>query len=131
VIDLAEEWRKHTAKPFVFAFWAVREEALARFQSGAATRPDAVRGLAEVFQRSRDHGIAPDSVRRIAEKWAPRLGIRRDDVISYLTVNIHYSLDDPCLEGLALFYKYAAECGALPSHGLPALERVTTVPVPV
>jgi len=27
VIDLAEEWRKHTGKPFVFAFWAVREAA--------------------------------------------------------------------------------------------------------
>jgi chorismate dehydratase len=115
MIDLAEEWRKHTAKPFVFAFWAVREEALARFQSDAATRPEAVRGLAEVFQRSRDHGISPDSVRRIAEEWAPRLGISVDDVISYLSVNIHYSLDDPCLEGLALFYKYAAECGALPA----------------
>ncbi len=114
VIDLAEEWRKHTGKPFVFAFWAVREEALAKFQTGASTAPDAVRGLAEVFERSRDHGIAPENLQRIAEEWAPRLGMSAEDVISYLTVNIHYSLDDPCREGLALFYKYAAECGALP-----------------
>src|SRR5258708_6773295 len=27
-LDLAEEWIRHTGKPFVFAFWAVRKEAL-------------------------------------------------------------------------------------------------------
>src|SRR5450755_4520566 len=27
-LDLAEEWIRHTGKPFVFAFWAVRREAL-------------------------------------------------------------------------------------------------------
>jgi chorismate dehydratase len=32
----------------------------------------------------------------------------------YLTENIYYQLDGPCLEGLRLFYRYAAEVGALP-----------------
>src|SRR5258706_8807557 len=109
VIDLAEEWRKHTGNPFVFAFWAAREEAIA----GAAT--EAVRSLAEVFQRSREHGLAPESIKSIAAEWAPRLGISVSDVISYLTVNIHYSLDKECQEGLRLFYSYAEECGALPA----------------
>ena len=27
VYDLAEEWRKHTGLPFVFAFWAVRADS--------------------------------------------------------------------------------------------------------
>jgi hypothetical protein len=27
-LDLAEEWIRHTGKPFVFAFWAVRQDAL-------------------------------------------------------------------------------------------------------
>jgi chorismate dehydratase len=36
------------------------------------------------------------------------------DVRSYLTDNIYYQLDAPCLEGLRLFYRYAAEIGALP-----------------
>jgi len=27
-LDLAEEWIRHTGKPFVFAFWAVRDDAL-------------------------------------------------------------------------------------------------------
>src|ERR1044072_400650 len=29
VYDLAEEWRKHTGLPFVFAFWAVRSDSTA------------------------------------------------------------------------------------------------------
>jgi chorismate dehydratase len=112
VIDLAEEWRKHTGKPFVFAFWAVREAAIA--EAGARAAPDAVLKLAEVFQRSCDHGLAPNSIRSIASEWGPRLGMSADDVTSYLTSNIHYALDQPCREGLRLFYHYAAEYGVLP-----------------
>jgi len=43
-------------------------------------------------------------------------------VKSYLTQNIHYQLDAGCLEGLQLFYQYAAEIGALP--GAPKLQFV-------
>jgi hypothetical protein len=32
----------------------------------------------------------------------------------YLTHNIHYYLDPPSLEGLALYYQLGAEIGALP-----------------
>jgi chorismate dehydratase len=106
-IDLAEEWIRHTGKPFVFAFWAVRSAALA----DAAPALD----LSAVFQRSRDHGLEPSSLNQIAREWAPRLDIGEADVRSYLTQNIHYQLDAGCLEGLQLFYKYAAEIGALPA----------------
>jgi len=116
VIDLAEEWWKHTGKPFVFAFWAVREEAL----GGSGTAPDAVARLAEVFQRSRDHGLAPESVQSIATEWAPRLGMSVGEAVSYLTVNIHYFLDKPCMEGLQLFYGYVEEFDALPREKLSA-----------
>ncbi len=34
---------------------------------------------------------------------------------SYLTENIHYSLDPACLDGMQLFCQFARECGALPS----------------
>ena len=47
-------------------------------------------------------------------EWAPRLGLSEADVRSYLTGNIYYHLDAACLEGLQLFYRYAAEIGALP-----------------
>lgn len=105
-LDLAEEWIRYTGKPFVFAFWAVRGEALAE--------ADPSLDLATIFSESRDHGLEPASLDRISREWAPRLGLTEMDVRSYLTENIHYQLDPGCLEGLQLFYLYAAEIGALP-----------------
>ena len=105
--DLAEEWIRLTGKPFVFAFWAVRQAAL----------NDVPRDLdlATIFQESRDHGLLPDSLARIAREWAPRIGLRERELKTYLTENIHYSLDPDCLDGMQLFYQYAREYGALPS----------------
>ena len=46
-LDLAEEWIRYTGKPFVFAFWAVRQDALQDMQRGdsrprlSASRSDA------------------------------------------------------------------------------------------
>ena len=105
-LDLAEEWIRCTGKPFVFAFWAVRAEAASEA---------ACQDLAGLFQHSRDHGLAPASLDQICREWAPRIGITEASVRSYLTENIQYRLDPACLEGLQLFYRYAAEIGALPS----------------
>jgi chorismate dehydratase len=135
-LDLAEEWIHHTGKPFVFAFWAVRNEALTWDSSDlpsmsrqkalsrdsrprlSAPRSDA-RGhpqdLSKIFQQSRDHGLEPASLDQIAREWAPRLSLPENNVRSYLTENVYYQLDAPCLEGLSLFYRYAAEIGALPA----------------
>jgi chorismate dehydratase len=105
-LDLAEEWIRYTGKPFVFAFWAVRGDAL--------LEADPALDLAAVFRGSRDHGLEPGSISQIAREWAPRLDTSEADVRSYLTGNIHYRLDAGCLEGLQLFYRYAAEIGELP-----------------
>lgn len=104
--DLGEEWNRLTGKPFVFAFWAVRKMAL------ADADPDL--DLAFVFQESRNHGLAPNSLHDIAQQWGPRLGLSEAEIRTYLTENIHYYLDSPSLTGLQLFYRYAADCGALP-----------------
>jgi chorismate dehydratase len=71
--------------------------------------------LATVFQESRDHGLLPSNLDSIAREWGPRLGLSRENIKSYLTENIHYFLDPPCLDGMQLFYQYAQECGALSS----------------
>ena len=105
--DLAEEWIRLTGKPFVFAFWAVRQAALNDLSHDVH--------LAAVFQESRDNGLLPESLDRIAREWGPRLQLGEEDVKSYLTENIHYSLDPACLDGMKLFFQYAQECGALPS----------------
>jgi chorismate dehydratase len=102
--DLAEEWIRFTGKPFVFAFWAIRRAALTNVSAD----------LAAIFQNSRDHGLQSENIDSIAREWAKRVGLSEAEVRSYLTENIHYHLDAGCIEGLQLFYRYAAECGALP-----------------
>lgn len=106
-LDLAEEWIRHTGKPFVFAFWAVREAAM--------READPALDLATIFRDSRDHGLQDASLRQLACEWAPRLGLSETEVRTYLTESIHYQLDAGCLEGLRLFYRSASEIGALPA----------------
>ena len=105
--DLAEEWIRLTGKPFVFAFWAVRQAALRNVSPAL--------DLAAIFQESRDHGLKPASLDLIAREWVPRLGLSEGEIKAYLTENIHYDLDPACLDGLQLFYRYASECGVLPT----------------
>ncbi|MBI2678633.1 MAG: menaquinone biosynthesis protein [Candidatus Koribacter versatilis] len=106
--DLAAEWKRLTGKPFVFAFWAVRKAALDGRNSSKMDLP-------RTFQTSRDHGLEPENIEKLAREWAPRVGISEDDVKSYLTKNIEYSLDASHLEGLELFYQLAAENGVIPA----------------
>ncbi len=102
VYDLAEEWRRFTGLPFVFAVWAYRP--------GPALDP---KSLTRDFRDSRDEGLA--HVEDIAAEWAPRLGLTADAVKVYLTENIDYTLDEENLEGLQLFYRLAREVGATPA----------------
>ena len=104
-LDLAEEWNRRTGKSFVFAFWAVRKSSLRDAEHAAE--------LARIFQISRDHGL--ENLSTIAHQWAGRLSLTEQDVICYLTENIHFELDADALEGLQLYYRYAAEIGALPA----------------
>ena len=118
-LDLAEEWILRTGKPFVFAFWAVRSEALLELEPSL--------DLASTFRDSRDHGLEPASLAVIGRDWAPKIKISEQDVRRYLTENIHYRLDNECIEGLQLFYRYGAEIGALPNA--PALRFVESAKV--
>jgi chorismate dehydratase len=105
-LDLAEEWIRVTGKPFVFAFWAVRGEAL--------KESDPVIDLPAIFRNSRDHGLEPANLGKIVDEWSARLNLSAEEVRSYLTQNIHYRLDPACVAGLQLFYHHASEIGALP-----------------
>ncbi|MGH9569595.1 MAG: MqnA/MqnD/SBP family protein, partial [Candidatus Angelobacter sp.] len=94
-----------TGRPFVFAFWAVRKAALAGYT------PEL--NIARIFQDSRDLGL--HHTPEIASAWASRIALPESAIAEYLTRNIDYSLDSENLEGLQLFYRYAEECGVLPS----------------
>ena len=105
VYDLAELWLEKTGKPFVFAVWAIRRAALPE----ASPKLD----IARIFERSRDRGILTENIQLLSEKWGPRLGLSVNSVRDYLTDNIYYFLDRPCLDGLQLFFRLAVECRAI------------------
>ena len=104
-LDLAHEWHQFTGLPWVSAFWALRPGGLEETGMSAAE-------LVEDLQSSRDHGMA--RVEELVAEWSTRIDVPAATIRFYLSKNIHYLLDEPCLQGLQVFYRYAAECGALP-----------------
>ncbi len=117
--DLAEEWIRFTGKPFVFAFWAVREQA----QNSTAL------DLAAIFNRSRDHGLQSNNLEHIVRTWSTKVGISEQAAKEYLSRSIHFHLDEECLDGLRLFYAYAHRCGILPA--VPSLRFAAPKPTVV
>src|SRR5262249_12959537 len=104
VYDLAEQWRRWTGRPFVFAFWAVRKAALVGQPAGL--------NVSSIFQESRNAGL--QLIPQIAAVWAARLSLPEKLVSDYLVENVDYSLDAENLERLELFFRYAAEQNVLP-----------------
>ena len=105
IYDLAEEWRKHTGLPFVFAFWAIRGDSAAEWAQTKEIRVD--------FQKAKIEGVA--HAEQLADIYSQQLGLPSEDLLSYLTQNISYDLDEESLRGLRLYYKLAFEC-ALINH---------------
>jgi len=100
--DLAEEWMQLTGLPFVSAVWA------------AAPRSPLNDRVAADFILSRDHGLA--NIDALVDEWARKLPLTADTIHSYLTGNIHYVLDDECVEGMRGFFRMAGEIGVLPEY---------------
>lgn len=100
--DLAHEWRKITGLPFISAVWGI-----------ACSRTVDER-IAEDFVRSRNHGLS--NIDTLVAEWSHRLPIPESTIRSYLTGNIHYVLDQECIEGMRGFFRMAAECGVLPAY---------------
>jgi chorismate dehydratase len=100
VFDLAERWRFLTGLPFVFAFWAVREG----FKDT---------GIVDTLKSSRDFGVS--NIPDIAQKYSDSLQIKKEFIQAYLEKNVHYYMDQTCLEALRLFYEKAARVGAIKS----------------
>jgi chorismate dehydratase len=112
-LDLAHEWHSFTGLPWVSAFWALRPGALK--ETGVCTTR-----LIEDLQTSRDHGL--EHIEDLVSEWSTRIAVPPETIRFYLSKNIHYILDEACLRGLHQFYRYAAECGALPPA--PALRLI-------
>jgi len=104
--DIAGEWHSLTGLPFVSAVW------------GAAHGGLLVESISRDFIQSRDHGLK--NIDALAEEWAVRLPLSEQTIRHYLSSNIHYVLDEECLEGMKAFFRMGAECGVLPEYRLPA-----------
>ncbi len=107
-LDVAQLWRERTGLPWVAALWAVRPEALTDVTP---------QQLIEDLNASRDAGLR--HIEELVAEWTPRLSISPGTIRTYLTRNIHYTLDEDCLRAIRLFRELAAGIGALPA--LPEL----------
>ncbi len=107
--DVAAEWRLRTGLPWVAAVWAVRPEPL-----GSNTDRQQ---LVEDLNLSREHGIR--HVEELVREWVPRIQLPPETIRTYLTQNIHYSLDARCVEAIGEFRRLAALVGALPELAVP------------
>jgi chorismate dehydratase len=109
--DLASEWKAMTGLPFVSAVWAARS--------------DVEESVAEDFVLSRDHGLA--NIDALVEEWARKMPLSAETIRTYLTENIHYVLDDECVEGMRGFFREAAAAGVLPEYELSSSPTLFTM----
>ncbi len=98
--DLAHEWHTLTGLPFVSAVW------------GAAHGSPLDERVADDLNQSRIHGL--QNIEALAAEWSRKLPIPEATIRSYLSTNIHYDLDQECIEGMRGFFRMAAETGVLP-----------------
>lgn len=106
--DLAEEWQSVTGLPFVSAVW------------GAAATSVVDEQVVQDLNRSRIHGH--ENLDRLIVEWSNRLPISEQVISDYLSFNIHYILDEECVEGMRGFFRMAAEFGVLPAY-TPSIEE--------
>jgi chorismate dehydratase len=111
-LDLAEEWRKLTGLAFVSAVWAVAPIVVTPASGGSVLGES----IAQDFVLSRDHGLA--NIDALVAEWSQRFPIPEQTIRTYLTTNIHYVLDEECVEGMRGFFHMAAELGILPKYEL-------------
>jgi chorismate dehydratase len=100
--DLATEWFKLTGLPFVSAVWSAAPECLS------------LERIAQDLIQSRDHGLK--DLDALAAEWSSCIALPEATIRAYLTTNIHYILDDECIEGMKCFFRMAAEAGVLPEY---------------
>jgi chorismate dehydratase len=100
IYDLAEEWRAMTGLPFVFAVWAVRDDA-------EADRAALVRD----FLAAKRDGLA--RIEAIAARYAPELDLPCADLVRYLRENVTFDLDDENRAGVARYFDLAHKHGLI------------------
>jgi len=116
--DLADEWRALTGLAFVSAVWcaaSARGPLVGDKHSEERVTGDLI--------LSRDHGLA--NIDALVTEWSKRFPIPEQTIRTYLTSNIHYVLDEECVDGMRGFFRMAAEYGVLPRYTVTLPELAT------
>ena len=103
-LDLAEEWTSRMGVPFVSAIW------------GAAHGSLLDESVANDLIQSRIHGL--ENIDTLVAEWSQRIPVPEETIRTYLTANIHYVLDEECIDGMRVFFRTAASLGILPEYRL-------------
>lgn len=90
--DLAELWNQHTGLGFVFAMWMTRRDE-----------------ISIDFAAARDEGLA--HMDEIATNYSSEIGLSRDQMSTYLTENISFSVDASMRRGMELYFDLAERHG--------------------
>jgi chorismate dehydratase len=86
-IDLAEEWKKYTGMPFVFACWTANRDLENEFIMD--------------FNLALKTGV--DNIDKVARAFGKNSVIKEVDLRNYLKNNIDYNFDDDKKKGMNLF----------------------------
>ena len=92
-IDLAEEWKKYTGLPFVFACWVANRRLPARFT--------------EEFNRALSLGV--QNIEKVAIRFGENGPITGTELRDYLALNIDYNLDTRKREAMRVFLEFLRE----------------------
>jgi len=92
--DMVELWRQFTGFGFVFAMWMTRRE-----------RCDID------FAAARDEGIA--NAASIVANYRSQIPLSDDEMLTYLTSNIAYAIDESMQSGLELYFDLARKHGLI------------------
>ena len=98
IMDLAAAWHDWQATPFVFAFWAVREES-------------ASKGLVETCLQAKSWGL--DRIEEIAAAYSRSLNLPASFLENYLRRNLDHNLGPLHKKSLDRFYRLAFEAGLI------------------
>jgi len=95
--DLAGLWRQYSGLGFVFAMWMTRKESC------------------EIdFAAARSEGLL--HLEEIISNYISENALKREDLLSYLSENISYSIDDSMQKGLGLYFELAAKNGLIETN---------------
>lgn len=109
MLDLGEEWYRHTGLPFVFAVWAVREEFCRQ-------DPDCVIEIHHELQRCIGEGQR--DLKAISRSVAPRIPMEPESCYKYLR-GMEYDLSEEKLKALTCFFEYLIKRGEGSSKAIP------------